>query len=515
MSNIQHFDWGFVEWIYEPDDTDSFNVMSIGIYTIFPGKRQKRHIHYGDEQLLYVLSGHGDQIIDDKSSFKDPGDIFHIEAGSVHETVNTGEEVLKELVISIPANYDNRFLKNIKSLEKPGKRLKLGSLAEIKDEIAVMCEEFTRSIKIPVSIFDSRGDVIVVGKAFPDVCVEKCHIDCDLKNCCLYDEKDTMSRSGYRDPTAFMCPFGLSVFSMPLIYHEHLLGYIKGGHIRGPLDDKDLDTSLPFFSKASVQAVIVQIKKLDMHIIDRYRQKNAQKELDKRKETIRNISRHETILEESLKSTKEKMLNIQINNHFLFNTFNALASLAIKEDAILTYRSIIDLSLMFKYTRNSEDQMISLRDEIDYLNKYIDLQKLRFGERLKSAVSFFEDKDDIRLPFNCLQPIIENSFIHAFGKMDTMMTILVSGKTEGGRLMIEVVDNGEGMDETTLMLLDKKIRGDHKTGQMSGLMMIYSKLESIYGKDFSFELFSQKNSGTRVLIDVPIKRTEGQLSKEQ
>lgn len=57
QGNIQSFEWGQVEWIYEPDFNRSLNTMSIGITTIFPNRRQNKHMHYGNEQVIYVLSG--------------------------------------------------------------------------------------------------------------------------------------------------------------------------------------------------------------------------------------------------------------------------------------------------------------------------------------------------------------------------------------------------------------------------------------------------------------------------
>ena len=89
--NTQYFDWGHIEWIYEPDPVSSKNNMSIGITTILPNTKQNKHIHYGDEQFIYVLSGEGIQLIGSKISEMKPKQIYHMEAGTIHETTNNSD----------------------------------------------------------------------------------------------------------------------------------------------------------------------------------------------------------------------------------------------------------------------------------------------------------------------------------------------------------------------------------------------------------------------------------------
>jgi len=520
-TNIQYFDWGQVEWVYEPDAADSVNTMSIGIYTILPGRRQKRHIHYGDEQLLYVLSGIGNQIIGDKVSLKGPGSIFHIEAGSIHETINTGNEPLMELVISTPANYENSMFSGSKSdMPKDNSKRDRASI-QINDEIKNIYDSFANSMKIPISIFNGEGNTVIEGKGFPALCETGCGINKSILNCHLYEIQDKYTQPQYSDPTAFVCPYGLSVFIMPIICEGEVIGTIKGGHIKASPDNSNKedciyavngvpnasDEAEQFFSKASIKAISVQFKKLNKLIVNHYVFKNTEIELDKKEEIIRDITRHETLLEESLKSTQEKVLNIQINNHFLFNTFNALASLAVKEKAFNTYDSIISLSKMFRYTLKTGNNSMKIKDEVEYLSNYIYLQKLRFGERLKVVLNISEEIEDIEIPFNCLQPILENSFIHGFKNRNRRMAISLSGKMDRNRIIIEICDNGVGMNEQAVETLMGRIGRNlqsNKEERLSGLMMIYSKLQSVYKNKFSFEILSSQKRGTRVEIILPV-----------
>lgn len=523
-ANIQYYDWGQVEWIYEPDSINSFNVMNIGIYTIHPGKGQNKHIHYGDEQLLYVLSGKGKQLIGDTISLKEAGSIFHIEAGSIHETTNIGDEPLIELVISIPANYENNmFIKNKINVLNNNKR-KYSTSIEINDEMKNIYDGFANSLKIPISILDREGNVIIAGKAFPPICEIKCNIDKSIYNCCMYAKQEKYDQSKYSDLAMFICPYGLSVIVMSIVCNGEVIGITKGGHIRTSLNNINnddniffMDNKIPeimmpdtisestqFFSKASLKAVLQQLEKLNKYILNYYIFKNTEVELDKKEGIIQDISKHEIILEKSLKSTQEKVLDFRINNHFLFNTLNAIASLAVKENAIKTYESIVNLSKMFRYTSKTHSNFVKLKDEIDYLTIFINLQKLRFGDKLKVISDISAEIENVVIPFNCLQPILENCFIHGFRNKKNRMTIEIHGKRDKGYAVIGICDNGIGMIEKDVEALNRRIHQSIKNEVLSGLMMIYTKFQLIYNENFSFEISSLPNKGTSVLISLPI-----------
>ena len=489
INNIQHFDWGHIEWIFEPEYSNSTNIMHIGITTLYPGMRQKKHVHYGDEQFLYVLSGMGHQLIGDEVTTIETGASSHIEAGSVHETVNISDEPLVQLLISIPANFENSLLPQNKETKLPDSRDNNDTSIKIDDKIRSMYEGLVHSLKIPLSIFDAEDNAIIEGHGYPDYCRNRCNIDESLHNCSIYGIKDNYSSPHYSDPSAFICPYGMTVFVIPIQLQGKIIGVIRGGHIRTSPDNPD------YIPEARMKAISLQIKKLSKSIVNFYRFENTEVQLQ-------DISRHETMLEESLKSTQERVLSIQINNHFLFNTLNALAGLAVKENAFKTYESIISLSKMFRYSLKTGSNLVKLRNELDYLVDFIDLQKLRYSERLEVSFDIAEEIKDILLPFNCLQPILENCFIHGFRDKKDKLSIVVSGRKEDDRVIIAIRDNGTGMDAAAAEALNLKVRQLDRVGVPSGLKMIYSKLKLYYGQDLDFEISSKPGIGTSVKITI-------------
>lgn len=512
--NIQAFDWGHIEWIYEPESGNSLSNMNIGITTIFPYKRQNRHIHYGDEQVIYVLSGKGTQLIGDKISSVEPGLIFYIEAGSVHETINENHESIKELIISIPVNYEHSLLIN-KSEEDLLSRLNVpdGSV-KITDEIRYIYEAIVSPMRIPVSIFDVEGNLIIKGRDYPEFCKSNC-LQCEGDiNCSIYEIRGEYVPPHYTDLSAFVCAYGLTVFIVPIMLNSKPIGIIKAGHIRtsamnqieaNNLDKEicsNLDELMPVVPKGTLNAVLQQLKKLSKTIENYYIFKKTEVELSRREEIIQDIVKNEIALEQTLRSTKEKVLSTQINNHFLFNTLNAIAGMAIKENSVKTYQSIIDLSKMLRYTATNQSYFAQLRNEVEYLQNYINLQKLRYGEKLKIKFDISKDVEDISIPFNCLQPIIENCFVHGFKNMKNDMKIDMVVKEQEGSIIIKIGDNGQGVNDEKLNELRHKI-SEYEKYELRGLTMVYSKLKLLYADNFSFLIESLENKGTNVKIVLP------------
>jgi len=502
-SSVQYFDWGHIEWIYEPEPGNSLSSMNIALTTILPHRRQERHIHYGNEQVIYVLSGKGIQLIGEGLSDIEPGSVYHIDAGSAHETINESDEPIRELIISMPVLHEQTLL-----MPKGGHEAYWGSDADnenvsITNEIMYIYEAIVTPMRIPVAIFDNNGSVVIKGKDYPDYCKTRCIGRGNEVNCPVYEIKGEYGPPHYNDLSAYICPYGLTVFLVPIMLGGKSIGIIKAGHIRTPSSGIYHPNELmPLVPKGTLKAVMQQLKKLSKSIENYYVFKKTEVELNKKEEIIQDIAKHEVALEESLKLTREQVLNIQINNHFLFNTLNAIAGMAIKEHSLKTYQSIIDLSKMLRYTASSQNYFVHIKDEMQYLHNYTNLQMLRYGDRLEVDFDISEEIKSKNMPYNCLQPIVENCFIHGFKNTKDNMKIKISGVIKEGNIIIEINDNGEGMSEEVLSSLRQRI-AEFEQYELRGLTMVYSKLKLIYEYDFDFAIESTQGHGTAVRIVLP------------
>ena len=151
MGKIQKLDWGVIEWIYEPEQGSSDH-LKVGISVMYPKAFQPRHIHYGDEQFMYIISGHGWQKIGEEKCSIEPGKYFHISAGMDHETFNTGTEPIVKLLISLPAVFmppkvapDTR--------EKTRKMESIDKKEFLKETVKELLRHNLKPLRVPLSIF--------------------------------------------------------------------------------------------------------------------------------------------------------------------------------------------------------------------------------------------------------------------------------------------------------------------------------------------------------------------------
>jgi sensor histidine kinase YesM len=161
---------------------------------------------------------------------------------------------------------------------------------------------------------------------------------------------------------------------------------------------------------------------------------------------------------------------------------------------------------MFRYTLRTGHRLVRLSEEINGLKEYLNLQKLRFGDNVRVNINIPDEINSVELPFHCLQPIVENSFVHGFKDRDKPLRIHVTGKRTDDYAFVTVSDNGVGMEKEALGHLRKAITADNGAENPFGLAMMYEKLKFYYEGDFSFKVRSAPHKGMRVEIKLPLIR---------
>jgi two-component system, sensor histidine kinase YesM len=219
---------------------------------------------------------------------------------------------------------------------------------------------------------------------------------------------------------------------------------------------------------------------------------------------------------EILRSHSElKALQAQINPHFLFNTLDALHwSLEEKDEEELA-ELVVAMSDLFRYTitKETDDDWVYLKDEIKHIGDYMEIMKMRFGDRLQWQVSVPEEYEQIRIPKLIIQPLVENAILHGAGKKagNCMISVTVEPVRQDSeeRIRITVRDDGSGMDQERL----EWIRNSMKTGGTSSasgkgmaISNVYKRLKLYYkGLTHSDLLIeSELNKGTKISFELPV-----------
>lgn len=202
-----------------------------------------------------------------------------------------------------------------------------------------------------------------------------------------------------------------------------------------------------------------------------------------------------------LQQTELQMLQMQINPHFLFNTLNSIHALASMENADRSAEMIGNLAKIFRSALRDLDQNVSLREEIDTVSSYIDLQKLRFGSRIQFVINTDETVLDIPVPGMIIQPLIENAIMHGFDREGKTGRIVLSVIDEIDTIVISVKDDGVGMDEQTVQGILTGSREEYDPSETGGIGLdnVLRRMRILYGTD-SVRIKSTPGLGTTILL---------------
>lgn len=217
---------------------------------------------------------------------------------------------------------------------------------------------------------------------------------------------------------------------------------------------------------------------------------------------------------ELLRSRSElKALQAQIDPHFLYNTLNALYwSLEDKGEEKLADQ-VIAMSEFFRYTiGNADKDQVTIREALEQIERYLQIMKMRMGDRLLWDVSAQEDCLDTKIPKLIIQPLVENAILHGIGnqRKQGAVSIKVKKAENSPNLVISVSDNGVGIDQETLRAINESIEGGgvaSSKGTGIGLANVNKRLSLSYEKQSLAILTvrSDQGKGTEVTFEIPSK----------
>ncbi len=186
-------------------------------------------------------------------------------------------------------------------------------------------------------------------------------------------------------------------------------------------------------------------------------------------------------------------LSSQINPHFLFNTLNSVSTL-IRLDPEQARTMVMRLARIMRKRLQSPDHFTPLRDEMDFLDDYLSIERVRFGEKLRVVKRIDPAAGDMAVPSMLLQPLVENSIKHGISSKVEGGTVTLTARRVADRLLLEVEDDGVGMSEADLAVVFSK---------GIGVSNVRGRLEVLYGRDYRMNIESREGRGTRIEIEVP------------
>ena len=197
--------------------------------------------------------------------------------------------------------------------------------------------------------------------------------------------------------------------------------------------------------------------------------------------------------EKLLLEAKIEALKSQINPHFLFNTLTSISSL-IRSQPDTARMLIIKLSGLLRRLLRSHQHFVTLREELESIDEYLDIEVVRFGPKLIVRKDIGPDTLDVIVPSMILQPLVENSIKHGLARKLGTGTITIRSRRENGRAIIDVEDDGMGF------VLERLVQ---PMSSGIGLANVRERLRVIYGTTYELTLSSEPGRGTSARIEVP------------
>ena len=198
-------------------------------------------------------------------------------------------------------------------------------------------------------------------------------------------------------------------------------------------------------------------------------------------------------LQAQLSSARLEALKAQLHPHFLFNTLHTISELIYLDPAAADAMVVRLAQLLRLSIDTTSDQEVRLQHELDILSNYLELHRMRHGDRLAVTLDIDQKVLDAFVPPLLLQPLVENALRHGIGPRSAPGTVRVAASATGGRLTLTVADNGVGLPR------------DFTEGV--GLRNTRSRLRELYGDDHVFVVFATPGGGTEARIEIPLNRT--------
>ncbi|MCA0755820.1 sensor histidine kinase [Paenibacillus sp. N4] len=193
-------------------------------------------------------------------------------------------------------------------------------------------------------------------------------------------------------------------------------------------------------------------------------------------------------------------LQSQINPHFLYNTLDSIHWLAVKRKNYDVSEQIEALAEIFRHVLNNGEPLVTVRQELDFLESYMFLQQRKYGDRIKLHMEADPDLMSCRMPKLVLQPLVENAILHGLEQIveGGHIEVEIAKAAEGIRFMVS--DNGAGTDE---MIIRQMMESDHEAKHVFALKNIDDRIKLSYGQGFGLTFRSKIGIGTRVEVLIP------------
>ena len=387
-----------------------------------------------------------------------------------------------------------------------------------KDKLVRIIETFTKATDITIDINDDLGFPVVQHDYFYGFCRSIRSEEAGLKRC--IDSNAQLGFDTVEQGKSCMgkCHVGVMLMSVPIIVDAQFYGSITCGqmHLEKPqtqeIEDMlqataDLDLDPEHLTQTFEEIQVISMDKclaaggliqfVVSYIVELIYRAKMQDELSKEKLKAAEDARIIVELEHTLHKAELKNLQAQIKPHFLFNTLNTIISLVTLGENEKGLNTLFAVSNLLRHNLDQPEELVSLQEELHYVESYLLIQKNRFGNRLEVSIDVPADLQTIQVPFLSLQPLVENACIHGLEPKEGIGHLWIIGKKVNNHVEISVIDDGVGMPPHYATI---DLNRDHQMIAGIGLRNVHKRLQLHFGKEFGVKLLPEQGLTTVSLL---------------
>ncbi|ABD86741.1 sensor histidine kinase [Rhodopseudomonas palustris] len=395
------------------------------------------------------------------------------------------------------------------------------------DALQKVQDNFSAAVGIAMIMVDAAGAPVTKPSGFSAFC-QAVRTSADKRDQCFHcDDEGGRIAMAKGEPSIYRCHAGLVDFAAPIVVRGQYLGAILSGQVRlrdesaipvdyiHPPDDwwrqddrlRALREKTTEVAYQKLRAAAFTSFHLATYLVEESYAKAVSEELGAENLRLMAESKRRMELEKLLREAELQALSYQVNPHFLFNVLNTIGRLALKENAKQTETMLYAFADMMRYVlKKSRSQIVSFHSELEHVQNYLNIQKVRMGDRLSFTLNVHQKYGEIRCPFMVVHPIVENCIHYAIEPKEKDGWIEITARDDGKDMILEITDNGDGIAPDMIPVAISGV-ADHHGRTSIGLHNIDSRLRHFFGDDYKLKVESRRSrgGGTWVQMRFPLK----------
>lgn len=400
-----------------------------------------------------------------------------------------------------------------------------------KETLEDIQEKISKATGLAFVTVDYKGEPITKMTSFTDFCHEIRKNNDEACVCKSSDAFGGIQAAVTQKNCVYFCPCGLLEIAIPIIVRGHYLGGFIGGQVRclnapsglSKLENiikhsqnykenkymKELFNSTPLYDYEK----FINVAELISLIINQLGEKEAYRLMQKtslKKEVEElNDSKRQLEMENSLKKIELINLRAQLNPYFLINVLNSISNLATIEDSPKTNEMIVMFAEYLKQNLGNEKSCTYLSEEFENIEKYLKIQKIKYGELLEYSINISEKMHMQKIPCNIIMPFVENAVFYGIATKNEGGKVEITSYYENNDVVIYISDNGSGFSDEVIAKKFKLYKGGYEGESIQiSIANARQKLITLFSEKYDAVIKNTEGKGTTSIIRYPIKFDE-------